>query len=59
MGRESLLTEFQIDIDKTMQDYDDNDIESMANLSIQQFPDHVTREILNYLRKDLYCSNDY
>ena len=42
-----------------MQDYSDDDIEAMEDLSIQPISDHVTREMLNDLRKDLYSSTNY
>ena len=58
-GREPLLTKFQSNVDEIMQDYSDDGIEAMENLVIQLIPDHVTIEMLNDLRKDLYLSTDY
>ena len=59
MGRESLPIKFQSDIDEIMQDYSDDGIEAMEDLSIQPISDHVTIEMLNDLRKDLYRSTVY
>ena len=59
MGREPLPIKFQSDIDEIMQDYSDDDIEAMEDLYIQQISDHVTIEMVNDLRKDLYRSTDY
>ena len=59
LGPEPLPTIFQSDVDEIMQDYSDDDIEAMENLSIQPIPNHVTIEMLNDLRKDICCSIDY
>ena len=59
LGREPLPTKFQDDVDEVMQDYSDDEIESIKDLSIQPIPDHVTIKMLNDLRKDLYLSTDY
>ena len=42
-----------------MQDYSDNEIEEMEDLSIQPIPGHVTIELFNDLRKELYRSTVY
>ena len=59
MGREPLPTKFQDDVDKVMQDYGDGGIEAMEDLSIQPIPEHVTTEMLNDLRRDLYGGTNY
>ena len=42
LDREPLPTKFQNDVAEIMQDYSDDGIESMKDLSIQPIPDHVT-----------------
>ena len=42
--REPLPTKFQDDVDEVMQDYSDDGIEAMEDLSIQPIPKHVTKE---------------
>lgn len=59
LGLEPLPTKFQSDVDEIMQDYSDDCIEVMDSLSIQLISNHVTIEMLNDLRKDLYRSTDY
>ena len=59
LGREPLSTKFQSDVDEIMQDYSDDCIEVMDSLYIQLISNHVTIEMLNDLRKDLYRSTDY
>ena len=41
-----------------MQDYSYDGIEAMEDLSIQP-PEHVTKEMLNDLRRDLYGGTNY
>ena len=59
MGREPLPTKFQDDVDEVMQDYSDDRIEAMEDLSIQPIPEYVTKEMLNDLRRDLYGGTNY
>ena len=59
LGRETLPTEFQDDVDEVMHDYSDDGIEAMEDLSIQPIPEHVTKEMLNDLRMDLYDGPNY
>ena len=59
LGREPLPTKFQDDVDEVMQDYSDDGIEAMEDLSIQPIPEHVTKEMLNDLRRDLYGGTNY
>ena len=54
LGREPLPTKFQDDVDEVMQDYSDDRIEAMEDLSIQPIPEHVTKEMLNDLRRFKY-----
>ena len=42
-----------------MQDYSDDGIEAMEDLYIQPIPEHVTKEMLNDLRRDLYGGTNY
>ena len=42
-----------------MQDYSDDGIEAMEDLSIQPIPEHVTKEMLNGLRRHLYGGTNY
>ena len=42
-----------------MQDYSYDGIEAMEDLSIQPIPEHVTKEMLNDLRMDLYDGPNY
>ena len=49
MDHEPLPTKFQDDVDEVMQDYSDDGIEAMEDISIQPIPEHVTKEILNDL----------
>ena len=56
LGREPLPTKFQDDVDEVTQDYSDDGIEAMEDLSIQPIPEHVTKEMLNDLRRDLYVA---
>ena len=59
LGREPLPTKFQDDVDEVMQDYSDDGIEAMEDLSIQPIPEHVTKEMLNDLQRDLYGGTNY
>ena len=59
LGREPLLNKFQDDIDEVMQDYSDDGIEAIEDLSIQPISEHVTKEMLNDLRRDLYGGTNY
>ena len=59
MGREPLPTKFQDDVDEVMQDYSYNGIEAMEDLFIQPIPEHVTKEMLNDLRRNLYGGTNY
>ena len=59
LGREPLPTKFRHDVDEAMQDYSDDGIEAMEDRSIQPISEHVTKEMLNDLRKDLYGSTNY
>ena len=59
MDREPLPTKFQDDVEEVMQDHSNDGIEAMKYLSIQLIPEHVTKEMLNDLRRDLYGSTNY
>ena len=59
MGREPLPIKFQDDVDGVMQDYSDDGIEAMEDLSIQPIPEHVNKEMLNNLRRNLYGGTNY
>ena len=42
-----------------MQDYSGDGIEAMEDLSSKPIPEHVTKEMLNDLRRDLYGGTNY
>ena len=58
-GRPPLPTKFENDVDEIMQDFSDDGIDAMEELANQPNPEHVTREMLNDLKKDFLGSINY
>ena len=58
-GRPPLPTKFENDVDEIMQDFSDDGIDAMEELANQPIPEHVSREMLNDLKKDFLGSMNY
>lgn len=53
MGFQVFLQNLKMIFYEMMQDFSDNDIDALEELADQSTPDHIIREMLNDLRKEL------